>query len=91
MRRQQLTPFPEHYENEGVRWPDTATHSLNHYRKGAVISFLHHYVGGLVLTAPRYRRVRIAPRPGSGITWVRTHHDAPHGRISVESHRDDDG
>ncbi|MFM9226323.1 MAG: alpha-L-rhamnosidase C-terminal domain-containing protein, partial [Actinomycetota bacterium] len=69
----------------------TATHSLNHYSKGAVISFLHHYAGGLVLTAPGYRRVRIAPRPGGGITWARTHHDAPHGRISVEWKCDDDG
>lgn len=69
----------------------TATHSLNHYSKGAVISFLHHYVGGLVLTAPGYRRVRIAPRPGGGITWARTHHDAPHGRIAVEWHCNDDG
>ncbi|MFM7262379.1 MAG: family 78 glycoside hydrolase catalytic domain, partial [Acidimicrobiales bacterium] len=68
-----------------------ATHSLNHYSKGAVISFLHHYVGGLVLTAPGYRRVRIAPRPGGGITWARTHHDALHGRISVEWKCDDDG
>ncbi|MFM8793511.1 MAG: alpha-L-rhamnosidase C-terminal domain-containing protein [Acidimicrobiales bacterium] len=56
-----------------------------------MISFLHHYVGGLVLAAPGYRRVRIAPRPGGGITWARTHHDAPHGRISVEWKCDDDG
>ncbi|MFM8601926.1 MAG: family 78 glycoside hydrolase catalytic domain [Actinomycetota bacterium] len=61
-----------------------ATHSLNHYSKGAVISFLHGYVAGLVNTGSAYRRVRIAPRPGGGINWARTHHDAPHGRVSVE-------
>jgi len=55
----------------------TATYSPNHDSKGAVISFLHHHVGGLVLTVPGYRRVPIEPRPGGGITWARTHHDAP--------------
>jgi alpha-L-rhamnosidase len=60
-----------------------AKHSLNHYSKGAVISFLHHYVAGLQLTEPGYRRIRIAPHPGHGITHAATHHDAPHGRIEV--------
>ncbi|MFM8794922.1 MAG: alpha-L-rhamnosidase C-terminal domain-containing protein, partial [Acidimicrobiales bacterium] len=61
-----------------------ATHSLNHYSKGAVISFLHRYVAGLTSVEPGYRRIRVAPHPGGGITWARTHHDAPHGRISME-------
>ena len=61
-----------------------ATHSLNHYSKGAVISFLHRYIAGLSLCEPGYKRVRIAPRPGAGILWARTYHDAPHGRIGVE-------
>lgn len=61
-----------------------ANHSLNHYSKGAVISFLHSHVAGLERAGTAYRRVRIAPQPGGGITWARTHHDAPHGRISVE-------
>jgi alpha-L-rhamnosidase len=57
--------------------------SLNHYSKGAVISFLHRYVAGLQLLEPGYRRFRVAPRPGGGLTRARTHHDSPHGRISV--------
>lgn len=57
--------------------------SLNHYSKGAVISFLHQHVAGLQLTDPGYRRFRVAPRPGGGITSARVHHDAPHGRIEV--------
>ena len=32
---------------------------------------------------PGYRRFRVAPRPGGGITSARTHHDSPHGRIDV--------
>ena len=57
--------------------------SLNHYSKGAVISFLHQYTAGLRLTEPGYRRFVVQPRPGGGITSARTHHDSPHGRISV--------
>ena len=40
--------------------------SLNHYSKGAVISFLHNYVAGISLLDgyPAYRRFRVEPRPG---------------------------
>ena len=38
---------------------------------------------GLQRTSPTWRTFRVAPRPGAGLTWVRTHHDSPHGRISV--------
>jgi alpha-L-rhamnosidase len=45
--------------------------SLNHYSKGAVISFLHQYVAGLQVVAPGYRRFRVAPRPGGGLSSAR--------------------
>jgi alpha-L-rhamnosidase len=57
--------------------------SLNHYSKGAVISFLHQYVAGLQLLEPGYRLFRVAPRPGGGITSASAHHDSPLGRIEV--------
>ncbi len=57
--------------------------SLNHYSKGAVITFLHQYVAGLQLIEPGYGRFRIAPRPGGGITSAHAHHDSPFGRIDV--------
>ena len=34
--------------------------SLNHYSKGAVISFLHRYVAGIQLLEPGYRHFRVA-------------------------------
>jgi alpha-L-rhamnosidase len=67
----------------GVDADGTVAASLNHYSKGAVISFLHHYVAGLQRIEPGWRRFRVAPRPGGGITHARTHHDSPHGRIEV--------
>ncbi|MFZ9630060.1 MAG: family 78 glycoside hydrolase catalytic domain [Ilumatobacteraceae bacterium] len=60
--------------------------SLNHYSKGAVISFLHRYVAGLQIVEPGYRAFRVAPRPGGGITRASTWHDSPFGRIDVAWH-----
>ena len=57
--------------------------SLNHFSKGAVVSFLHGYIAGIQLLdeAPAYRRFRVAPRPGGGISWAEAVHDSPYGRI----------
>jgi alpha-L-rhamnosidase len=57
--------------------------SLNHFSMGAVVGFLHRYVAGLEVLEPGYRRFRVAPRPGGGVTWANTHHDSPLGRIEV--------
>ena len=57
--------------------------SLNHYSKGAVISFLHTHTAGIQLLDdhPAYRRFRVAPQPGGGLTWAESVHDSPYGRI----------
>jgi alpha-L-rhamnosidase len=67
----------------GIADDGTPRASLNHYSKGAVISFLHAYTAGIRLLdeGPAYERFRIAPRPGGGMTWAEAVHDAPHGRI----------
>ncbi|MBP6997570.1 MAG: family 78 glycoside hydrolase catalytic domain [Phycicoccus sp.] len=64
--------------------------SLNHYSKGAVISFLHRHVAGLRRTAPTWREFMVAPRPGGGLTWARAEHDSPHGLVSSAWRIDDD-
>jgi Bacterial alpha-L-rhamnosidase 6 hairpin glycosidase domain/Bacterial alpha-L-rhamnosidase C-terminal domain/Bacterial alpha-L-rhamnosidase concanavalin-like domain len=81
MIRQGATTIWESWE--AVRDDGTTADSLNHYSKGAVISFLHRYTAGLQILEPGYRRFRVVPRPGGGITSARTHHDSPHGRIQV--------
>lgn len=68
---------------DGIDADGVPHESLNHYSKGAVISFLHRYTAGLRRTSPTWRTFEVAPLPGAGLTWVRTHHDSPHGRISV--------
>lgn len=70
-------------EWSGVDADDRPHASLNHYSKGAVISFLHQYVAGLLLLEPGYRRFLVAPQPGNVISSARAHHDSPHGRIAV--------
>ena len=55
--------------------------SLNHYSKGAVVSFLHRYTAGIELVEPAYRRFRIRPRPGGGLTRAEAAHESPYGRI----------
>jgi alpha-L-rhamnosidase len=68
---------------EGIDEEGRPRESLNHYSKGAVISFLHNYVAGITLLDghPAYRRFRVAPRPGGGLTWAEAVHDSPYGRI----------
>lgn len=62
----------------------TGMTSLNHYALGAVADWMHRVIGGLERTDIGYRRVRIAPQPGGGLTHARAVHDTVHGRIEVE-------
>jgi alpha-L-rhamnosidase len=57
--------------------------SFNHYALGAVADWMHRVIGGVAPAEPGYRTVRVAPRPGGGITWADTELNSPHGRIAV--------
>ena len=46
--------------------------SFNHYALGSVVDWLHRTVGGLAPLEPGYRRFRVAPRPGGGLTSAET-------------------
>ncbi len=69
---------------DGVDEHGTPHESLNHYSKGAVISFLHRYVAGLERLAPTWRRFRVRPRPGGGVRRASAYHETPHGTAAVE-------
>ena len=65
--------------------------SLNHYSKGAVVSFLHRYTAGL-RQAPGsagWEQIIIEPRPGAGLTSAATTHLGPQGGIAVSWEIDD--
>ena len=59
--------------------------SLNHYSKGAVISFLHTHVAGLrpVPHVPAWREFEVRPSPGGGITAAQARLDTPRGPIGA--------
>ncbi|MFC0681524.1 family 78 glycoside hydrolase catalytic domain [Lysobacter korlensis] len=74
----------------------TARGSLNHYSKGAVVSFLYTHVAGIRLPenpAPdsaAYCAVTIAPQPGGGITWARASVRTRRGRVASAWSIDDE-
>ena len=57
--------------------------SFNHYAYGAVADWLHRTVAGLAPAAPGYRVIRVAPRPGPGITSAAATHETPYGTAAV--------
>lgn len=61
----------------------TGMTSLNHYALGAVADWMHREIGGLQRLAPGWTRLRIAPRPGGGLTSASVVHDTVLGRASV--------
>ncbi|MGX1547683.1 glycoside hydrolase family 78 protein [Streptomyces adustus] len=58
--------------------------SFNHYALGAVADYLHRVVAGLAPAAPGYRRLRIAPRPGGGLTRAGARLLTPYGPAEVD-------
>lgn len=75
---------------EGIDADGVPHESLNHYSKGAVISFLHRYVAGLQRLEPTWTRFRVRPRPGGGVTRAETRHLTPHGEVGVSWRLDGD-
>ena len=73
----------------GVDDDGVAHESLNHYSKGAVVSFLHRYTAGLVPTSPGYRTFAVRPRPGGGLGRVAQRLEARVGVIDVEWRNDE--
>jgi len=57
--------------------------SFNHYALGAVADWLHRTVAGLAPAAPGYRLIRVAPRPGGGLTHAQAEHHTPYGPAAV--------
>jgi alpha-L-rhamnosidase len=57
--------------------------SFNHYALGAVADWLHRSVAGLAPSSPGYRSLRIAPRPGPGLTSAAATHETPYGTASA--------
>lgn len=61
----------------------TGMTSLNHYALGSIATWMYRVIGGLEALEPGYRRMRIAPRPGGGLTSARLAHQTVHGLVEV--------
>ncbi|MFC8037953.1 family 78 glycoside hydrolase catalytic domain [Paenarthrobacter sp. NPDC057355] len=75
---------------EGITEDGTPHESLNHYSKGAVITFLHEYIAGIRPDEhhPGYEHFTIAPKPGHGLSWARGTLRTVRGTITSDWHID---
>ncbi|MCU1645020.1 MAG: alpha-L-rhamnosidase [Nocardia sp.] len=67
---------------EGYGKNGRAHHSHNHYAFGAVAQFLHERVAGLAPAEPGYRRIRVAPIIGGGLTAASIQVMTPYGQAT---------
>jgi alpha-L-rhamnosidase len=57
--------------------------SYNHYAFGSIADWLHRTVAGLAPAEPGYRRLRLASRPGGGLTSASARHRTPYGLAAI--------
>ena len=57
--------------------------SMNHYAYGAVGDFLYRRVLGLEPLEGGYRRFRVKPLPGGGLTWAEGSMKTPYGTVFI--------
>jgi alpha-L-rhamnosidase len=67
--------------SDGSVNPDGMT-SFNHYAFGAVADWMHEFIGGLAPVEPGWRRIRMAPVPGPGVTSGGARLHTPYGTAS---------
>jgi alpha-L-rhamnosidase len=74
---------------DGIRpdgsFEDPGMNSFNHYAFGAVGDWMVRNIGGIDLdpAAPGYKRARIAPRPGGGLTSARASLETLYGTLAT--------
>ena len=56
--------------------------SFNHYAYGAVGDWLYRRVAGLEALEPGWKRFRVKPVPGGGLTWAEAHTQTPFGKAA---------
>ena len=73
---------------DGIRpdgtFEDPSMNSFNHYAFGAVGDWMYRTIGGIDQDpdVPGYRRSRIAPRPGAGLSSARASLETPYGTLA---------
>lgn len=60
--------------------------SLNHYAYGAVGEWMYERIAGIQPLEPGYKKIRIAPLPGGGLTSAGATYDSPYGVVRSSWH-----
>jgi alpha-L-rhamnosidase len=72
---------------DGIRpdssFEDPGMNSFNHYAFGAVGDWMYRKIGGINLDSAGYKRSRIAPRVGAGLTSARASLETPYGTLAT--------
>lgn len=55
--------------------------SHNHYAPGASVAWLYQYCAGIRPAAPGFKKIRIQPVPGGGLTWAKATYESVQGQI----------
>lgn len=61
---------------------DIGMNSFNHYAYGAIGAWIYSVVSGIQIVEPGYKKSRIAPKPGGGLTHAHGTLETVHGTIS---------
>jgi alpha-L-rhamnosidase len=68
---------------DGINEQGVPQGSLNHYSKGAVVSWFYEHICGIQLDPeqPAYKHFFLRPQPGGGLVYARARYASPHGEI----------
>lgn len=61
-----------------------STYSYNHYAFGCISDWMYRRIGGLQIMEPGYRRFRVAPDFGCGLSSAKVSEETPYGKAAVE-------
>ena len=66
-------------------WDAGTSASMNHCMLGHIQQWFYHHLAGIQCdpTGPGFKRIIIRPQVVGDLTWVKSHHDSPHGRIAI--------
>ena len=65
-----------------------STYSYNHYAFGCVGDWMYRRIGGLVPTAPGYKRFLVSPDFSCGLSHASVSEETPYGKAAVSWSRD---
>lgn len=63
---------------------DANMNSFNHYSLGSCGEWMFRSMLGIDTDGPGFRKIKMKPEFGDGITWARGHYDSIHGRIKSD-------